>query len=309
MDNHVKMLQQKKADRAAELDESTTKLGDTNAKIESLKESVKSQELSVDEARHLQNTLKGVREAIERVQGLNNNRRSTLSQHSADQLVLWNNIEEIVPVYNTALCEMASLLPEFAGEIFKLEVSNKMISSGKMVVGQGLEQEIQAKLVSSRQLLAASVAQAKHDYQERLDELGQSEGRLTEALQNVKIVEDKVAAREATLEQEREASNAKYAVRLREAEAIETKVSSLRDPVALEERMAQYERQCTELESLRMKNLESSSAMMRAVLSEIENAGAAMDQFDEFLSNKIRESQQYRSNLRASYPTVDVQHK
>ena len=309
MDNHVKMLQQKKADRAAELEESTTKLGESNAKIEALKESVKSQELSVDEARHLQNTLKGVREAIERVQGLNDNRRSALSQHSADQQALWNSIEDIVPVYNDALREMASLLPEFAGDIFKLNARNKEVSSGKMMLGQGLEQEIQTKLVSSRQLLAASVAQAKHDYQERLDELGQSEGQLTEAVQNVKIIEDKVAAREATLEQEREASNAKYAVRLREAEAMETKVSSLRDPVALEERMAQYERQCTELESLRLKNLETGSAMMRAVLSEIENASAAMDQFDDFLSGKIRESQQYRSNLRASYASVETQQK
>jgi hypothetical protein len=202
---------------------------------------------------------------------------------------------------------MATLLPEFEGELFKLSASNKVVSSGNLELGQGLEHEIQAKLFSSRELLAVILAKAKHDYQERLDELGQSEGQLTEASQNVKIIEDKVAAREATLEQEREASNAKCAVRLREAEAVEIKVSSLRDPVALEERMAHYERQCTELESLRTQNRETSSAMMRAILSEIENAMIAMDQFDDFLSTKIGECQKYRSDLLTSYSTVELQ--
>jgi peptidoglycan hydrolase CwlO-like protein len=307
MDNHVKMLQQKKTDRAAELEESSAKLGQTNEKIERLKESIKLQELSVEEARTLQNTLKGVREAIDRVQGLNETRRNRLFQHTSDQQTLWNAVEEIVPVYNAALRELVPLLPEAAVDLSKLSASNRVVSSENLDLGNGLEQEIQARLGSIRDLLVASLAQARHDYQERLDELGQSEGMLTEAVQNVKIIEDKIMAREATLEQEREASHAKCAVRLREAEVVETKVASLRDPVALEERMAQYERQCAELESMRMRNRETNCVMMKAVLTELENATAAMDQFDDFLSSKISECQKYRSELRASYGTVEVQ--
>jgi len=306
MDNHVKMLHQKKNDRIAELEESTAKLGQTNAKIDSLKDAVKSQKLSLEESHHLQNTVKGMSEAINRLQGLTDSRRSTLSRLSSDQQRLWNSIEEIVPVFNSATREMSSLVPTVAGEAFKLNSTNNSVSSGTLVLGHGLEEEIQAHLLSSREGLMASLVQAKRDYQQRLDELAQMEGRLIEALQSFKIIDDKIVAREAVIYQERDANGAKCAVRLREAEVMEAKVSSLRDPVALEKRLTQYETQCTELESLRSRSLETSSAMVRAVLSEIESASAAMDRFDEFLFSTIQECQVYRSGSRSSFSLPQI---
>lgn len=307
MDNHVKMLQQKKIDRSTELEESSNKLEETNARIKNVNEAIKAQELSLDAARNLQNTLKGVCEAIERAQALNETRKSTLAEHTSDQQSLWNQVEEIAPMYNEALRELTLVLPDADTLPPKLEVTNGSVSSGNSKLGEGLERELEEYFMSLKERLSSSLSQAKHDYQELLDELAHSDGQLAEVSQNVQIIRDKVTAREATLEQEREASDAKCAIRLREAEAMESKVSSLRDPVALEERMAQYERQCTELESLRLQNRESSSVAMNAVLEEIEHATEAMDKFEEFLMSQIRDVQHHRSTLRESRASLRAQ--
>lgn len=306
MDNHVKMLHQKKIERAKELEESNAMLTETNAAVLELKDSVKSQELSVEAARNLQNTMKGVGEAIDRNRSLNNDRRGIAAQRNGEQQTLWNDVEDIVSVYNSGIQQMGPMLSSFDALPAKLDIVDKKVTSGGLELGKGLEHEVERSMVSLKESLTNSISTSKHDYQERLDELGQCEGILAESMEHVKIIESKVLAREDTMKNEREASTAKCGVRLREAESLETKVSSIRDPVALEERMTQYERQRAELESSRLKNREASNSLMKAIFAEIENASGAMDQFDSFFSTQAKEVKTYRSELRSMYDELEV---
>ena len=95
---------------------------------------------------------------------------------------------------------------------------------------------------------------------------------------------------EDTLEGEREAQDAKLAVRQREAESMEARVAFLRDPVALEEQVAQFERQYAELEALRMKYEEDNVSRKRAVCEEIEKACLQMKRYDDYCLKKCRGS-------------------
>jgi hypothetical protein len=106
---------------------------------------------------------------------------------------------------------------------------------------------------------------------------------------------------EDALEGEREAQDAKLAVRQREAESMEARVASLRDPVALEEQMAQFELQCAELEALRMKYEEDNVSRKRAVCEETEKACLEMKRYDDYCLEKIAEVQQYRKQKREMY--------
>jgi SMC interacting uncharacterized protein involved in chromosome segregation len=301
MDNHVKMLHQKKIDRAEELNESSTKLEETNEKVVELKDSIRSQELSVEGARNLQSTMKGVSEAIDRARSLNDNRRGVATQRGLEQQALWNKVEDTVIIYNSGIRELAPMLPPADMTLSKLDIADKKVTSSGLLLGKDLEREDQNCMFSLKDTLTTSIATSKHNYQERLDELGQCEGQLAESLENVKIIESKVLAREDTMKNERQLNKAKCGVRLREAESLETKISSLRDPVALEERMTQYERQCTELESLRLKNRETGNNLFKAVFAEIENVSGAMNQFDTFFSSKANEVKEYSSELLSLY--------
>ena len=93
---------------------------------------------------------------------------------------------------------------------------------------------------------------------------------------------------------------------MREVESMETKVASLRDPVALEEQMTQFERQCAELEAMRQQYEEDNLARKKAVCDEIEYACAAMEEYDQFCLQKVAEVRDYRDDKRAGYGALEV---
>lgn len=305
MDNHVKMLHQKKIDRSTELNESNSKLSTTNAIIVQLKNSIRCQELNVEAARSLQTVFKGVCESIERAQCSNENKRILVNQSSVEQQALWHRIEELVSIYNAGISDLSPFVPRSTFELARVNVGSTTVSSGPYNLGHDLEEMVKGTLASLKRDLAGALSSSKNDYQQRLDELGKCEGKFAEAREHLKIIGDKTSSRESTLEEERDVMKAKCGVRLREAESFETKISSLRDPVALEERMAHYERQCAELELLRSKNQESRNILIRNIFAEIENACSAMDQFEIFLASKADEIQKYRSVIHSSYEDLE----
>ena len=93
---------------------------------------------------------------------------------------------------------------------------------------------------------------------------------------------------------------------MREAESMETKVASLRDPVALEEQMTQFERQCAELEAMRQQYEEDNLARKKAVCDEIDQACAAMEDYDQFCLQKVAEVGKYREDKRADYGALQM---
>lgn len=96
------------------------------------------------------------------------------------------------------------------------------------------------------------------------------------------------------------------AVRLREVKSIEEKVESLRDPAALEEQITRFQRQCTQLEALRMKHEEENVAQKRAVQNEINAALRAVEEHNAYVQKKFAELQQYVLKKKAGLGKVSV---
>ena len=108
------------------------------------------------------------------------------------------------------------------------------------------------------------------------------------------------------LNKEREQNEAALAVRLREVASIEEKVESLRDPAALEEQITRFQRQCTQLEALRMKHEEENVAQKKAVQNEINAALQSVEEHNIYVQKKFAELQQYILRKKASLRKVTV---
>jgi len=87
---------------------------------------------------------------------------------------------------------------------------------------------------------------------------------------------------------------------------LETKVASLLHPVALEEQMAMFERQCAELEAMRQQYEEENIARKKAVCDEINQTCSAMEDYDQFCVQKIAHVNEYRKQKRASYGKLQL---
>ena len=116
----------------------------------------------------------------------------------------------------------------------------------------------------------------------------------------MQILEAKAKNLEETLKRERDEQEGTLAVRLREIDSIETKISSLRDPVALEAAIAKYQRQCTQLETLRQKNQEEHAALNEAVQAEISDALASLAVRGEHIQTKLRELEDHIADREAN---------
>lgn len=309
MDQHVAALEEKKKDRAQELEETNRKLARVNAHVEDLKQAISSQELSVEDVQKIQNELKGIEEATDRAITLRDQRRTALLDADSELDKLWNDLENLLSDYNSQLGELA-LLPLVSAKSIKMKAElskDSVLDKDKTkLLGVDLPSSVQPALLASKFEYSEKFSQSKWKYQESLDELEASEEAFTEAHEKLKIIDAKIAKCEETISAERDAQDAKLAVRSREAESMETRVAALRDPVALEEQMAQFERQCTDLESLRMKYEEDNVARKKSVCDEIERACEAMKEYDEFCLQKIAEVQAHRTETHSALGKVHL---
>jgi kinetochore protein NDC80 len=309
MEQHVAKLTQQKKDLSSELEVTKMKLAKASARIKELNENIANQDLSLEDVQKMENERKGVEEAIDRALVLRDQRRSAMWEIESELEKLWSDLESFASDYNSNL-----------GEINALDVVAAKGVQMKATVDKGAAQDsdptkllavdlpglVHPTMLSCREEYTKLLSESKWLYQEALDQLETSEEEFTESLEKLRIIESKIDKCEEVMEAEREAQEAKLGVRAREAESMEAKVASLRDPVALEEQMAQFERQCAELEALRQQYEEENVARKKAVCDEIDQACLAMKEYDEFCLSRIKEVQQYRQEKLATYGKLSL---
>jgi SMC interacting uncharacterized protein involved in chromosome segregation len=309
MDQHVTKLKQKKNDQSEELEETSKKLSTIVSKVQNLKESIDQQELTLEDVQKMQNERKGVEEAIERAYTLRDQRRSALWEIESEVESCWSTLESFVSDYNSHVGDL-KILPmissrgvEMTAVIDKEAILDPNPSKLLLV---DLPGTIQPVLKTCYEEYSDMISESKWKYQEALDKLEKSEEMFTEALERNRIVENRIDKCEGTMEAEREAQDAKVGVRIRELDSIETKVASLRDPVALEEQMAKFEQQCAELEALRQQHEDDNVARKAAVCEEVDRALLAIQEYDKFCREKVSEVAQYKESNQSAYGNLEI---
>lgn len=308
MDEHKTQLAQKVKERTIELAETNSKLDKMNSFVQGLKQTVEGQELSLDDIRRMESEQKGVDEAMDRVLDTKEQRRKALLSSEEDLDRLCNKLDEVLADYNVKIGELA-LVPELASFAKSKASFNKdsmLDTDQSKMLSVNVQASVRPTVLQTKSEYVEKGDQARWNYQDSLDKLENSKEACKEASAKLEIVQHKNDKCQETLESEREAQDAKLAVRNREVDAMEAKVTALRDPVALEEQMAGYERQCAELEALQIKHKEENIAQKRAVQDEIETALQTMQEHDEFCQHKLSELDQYWQIKKAGMSKVKV---
>jgi SMC interacting uncharacterized protein involved in chromosome segregation len=309
MDEHKEALEQKVKERTAELKATNEQVDHMTSKIQVLKERVQGQELSVDDVRKMESEQLRVKEMLQRVSTQRQQCKKELWEAEAELSKLLEELDGVVDDYNTKLSELLLVLDDPSGATkFKLSVKKQHLESGDQsrLLGVDLYAEVRPYLSRTKSEMTSQMSRFRHELQESLDALDASEEAFTEALDKLKIVEDKKQKCEETLHKEREQQEAALAIRRREVTSIEEKIESLRDPAALEEQITRFQRQCTQLEALRMKHEEENVAQKRAVQKEINEALRAVEEHHIYVQKKFSELRQYVLKKKASLSKVTV---
>lgn len=296
MVDQKKQFEQKVNERTVELAQVNEKLEKMTTHINELKQSINSQEFSMEDIYKMESEISGLNEATDRAMLLRDQKRKALISIEADLAMICNDLDTKVAEFGGKIAELR-LVPDLGSKFNNVQVkfNKEMLSQTDLTqtIGVDLTDHIQPTAKASKHEYTSKNEHSKMQLQQLVDQTNHLEDTSKEGDARLKIAIDKMSKSEQTLETERKRQEAMIAVREREVEAMEKKIASLQDPVALEEQMAAYERQCSELEALRREREENNMSAKRAVIMEINNACQLMEEHDSYFVKRISEVKQY----------------
>jgi len=303
MDEHKDAIDQKVKKNAAELQEINLRLETITSRVDELKNHVQSQEYSVEDARRMQTEQNRLEKAMEQFVELKQKHSKESFDADLELTRLTEELETVIVEYNAKVVDLP--LQQDLKDV-KMEFNKHYAQERdqRLLLGVDLQRIIVPAIQQCKKEYSDDTHAAKRHHQELLDQLETSEAAATEALDSLKIIQakqSKVTEAHSTEKSEQEGA---LAVRLREVESAETKIASLRDPVALEEAIVRYQRQCIQLEALQVKHLEDNIARKNAVREEIKTAMVFVEEHFQHQKEKLAELEQYLSNKQESLGTV-----
>jgi SMC interacting uncharacterized protein involved in chromosome segregation len=298
MDEHKCNLEQKIKERTAELEKTNEQLEKMNGHIKSLKDEISSQKMSIDDLRALENELKGLNEAMDRSCSLRDKRKEALTASQRDLDEVCNALDATILDYNSKLSDL-QFVPIHGAVLVNLKAVLKkeklLAKNDSVITGVALKDEVAPKLDEIITSINSKIDETKEKYQDMLDKVQRSHDECKAADAQLHIVKEKTAKCEKTMEDEEETHKAKLAVRQREVDAMESKVASRRDPIALEEQIAAFQRQCAELEALQLEYQVESACQVKALQDEIDRSTKLMMENEIYWQSKIKEVGDYWS--------------
>lgn len=309
MDEHKTNLEQKIKERTAELTQTNEQLGEMNGHIEDLKKEIASQKMSVDDLRALENEMKGLNEAMDRSCSLRDKRKGALQASQKDLDEVCNALDSAILDYNSKLSDL-QFIPLHGAMLVNLKAvfkkDNLLATNDSEITGVAFKDEAAPKLDEIKKRILEKIDETKENYQDMLDKVQRSHDECKAADGQLYIVKEKTAKCEKTMDDEEETHKAKLAVRQREVDAMESKVASRRDPVALEEQIAAYQRQCAELEALQLEYHAESACQVKALQDEIDRSAKLMMENENYWQSKMKEVGDYWSEKVANIAHVKV---
>jgi hypothetical protein len=197
---------------------------------------VSSQELSVDDIHAMESELKGLSEGMDRASAIRDRRRKTLIASEKELMTVCNSLEVILAEYNSRLSDL-QLDPENASMLAKLKASlkkdNLKDTDQSKILGVNISKTVNPTIGKLTDSFRNKVQETKASYQDSLDRIAAAEDACKAAEAKLQIVHDKTAKCKETLQSEQATHDAKLAVRVREVDAMDSKVAARRDLVTL----------------------------------------------------------------------------
>ena len=292
MDEHKSELEQTVKDRTDQLATTNKKLDKMTTYIDNLKQTIKEQEFSVDEIHKLESEIKGLSESGDRAHALLDQQRKALLASEQELIKVGNKLDAMTDNYNARVAEL-QLVPElsstFSSLTARLDKDQLLANDLVSIHGVDIAGISNPVCLQSKKEFVEINSVNKVTFNDLLDKLNRSEDARSEAEAKLKIMQDKKVKYDQTLESEEETHQAKWTIRHREVQNMENKSKSLQNPIALEEQMAAYERNCAELEAQRQERRDEGIAQYDTVLDEVSRACQTMADHDAYFRLRVDE--------------------
>ena len=300
-DNKLAFVQ-KLEERRKNLESVSSRIERLQKLIRDNEKKIQEQQISVDDEKKLNVEMKSNSEALERVSHKREELRVEERRMEAELVLLTERMDEVVGEYNVIVSNMSVLT--IVGPInseLKAELRKDKILDGDQESSIGVDiQHLQQTIKTHQPEVDRRIQEKRRQYQDALDEQQTQDNTTKEALVKFAILGKELVKRDETTQQEQKAHSAKLAVRQREVDAMKEKVDTLRNPVALEEQMAGFERQCAELEALQIMHQEENVDKKQRALKAISDAFSMMEEHENYVQRKSSEVKDHWAQKKAS---------
>jgi len=291
LEEHKATLRKKVEERTAELVKREEGLQQITAQIDALKRQVQSQEFSVEDIRRMQKEKVRQEESIARAAGAKNEQNKALWEVSTELSQRVDQLRETVEKYNWKVMELhLSAERDSNQNKYELELHTDLAQVGdpaKIFNGVDIKGSVLPMVFSLKCDFAEKCANAKRDTLKLLDQKEQTEKATAHATDCVKELDVKSKECEQLHRQESAENEMVLSNRLKEVDAIETKVFSLRDPMAIEAAISKYTSQCEKLEKLRLNHHNEILSKKKAIQAELDLALRALAEQKEYIQNQL----------------------
>jgi kinetochore protein NDC80 len=296
MAQHKETLQSKIDERTAELKKTMEKSQSMEQRLHDLKQSIANQEMSPDDLTKVETEKKGVKEATERTQQTINQRKEALRVIEIELAQHLTQLDVAVAEFNAKLSELGVALGHSPWNTYKASISKPNLHEEydcTAILGTDLHDTVLPHVQKKTEELEDEVNKKHDDFQNALDQFIALNREFDEAKAKCEILRDKANKAFSTLDQEQQAHLQKQGVRQREVNTLEQKITSLRDPVALEEQMAGYRQQCATLETELAKAKEDHTRNIQDTQRQIHQALCLMHEHEALVEAKLQELEEY----------------
>lgn len=291
-------------DLTDKLDAANAEVKSMQAEIQSVRERVDRQTMTVQDELKLSSHSKELAEAIERAEAKKAAIAADLRKEQSELAALQNQCEErFQACFQSKIAELEDKLPAELQSSHKISQWKKL-AVDELVGNPSIMQEVKSMSVKGKEALEKHLESLQESHHDILDRLEQLQRAMQESRAKSQYWKDKTDKVMAVLEQETQTHRAKLEVRLNETRRLEDKIARLQDPVALETQQAAYERQCAELEAMRAWHEKENVERIRVVEDEIVAAVDMMMQHDAFLADKLRELHEYNQSKLSQAPAL-----
>jgi len=295
LNQHKETLQQKVEARTEELSKNEAELQSLAASVDSLKTQVSTQELSADDVRRLQGERARLEEGLERATAMKAQHNKAFFDQEAQLTTVLNEIDANVAQYN-AKCAALHLIPETAknaaGVKFHLSLNKSAATNDDQTALLGnvdIVGTIKPAVENLKSCVVAATSEARQELLNLLDMEESSEEKLSDMIDEQKNAGMKAKKLEDTYNREKEQIDAALAAIVEETEATESKIASLKDPVALESALARSQTKLNQLKALREEKASSHQASKKAVHDEILEALAMVADHHSYCAKRFGE--------------------
>lgn len=290
MNEHKDALEKKAKEKSKELKSTNEKLLKLSQCVDKLKNTVANQILSVDDLARLDSEIKGLKEALDYHSAIKKQRKKNLLAHEEELVKVSFEVDAIITNYNIKLMDildLANLSHKLNGKKACFIKDHLHQQSQKATVGIDLQNDVREEILQTLEEFSIKHSSLKEKFHDELDRREYAEECFKTASAKYAMTKDKNVKCKLAFEADSKSFTETLAVRQTELEKVEYKLNALHNPVTLEEQMAAYEEQCSDLERMRIRYKEENITKKKVVLAEIHGACEAMNKHDKFVAEVV----------------------